>query len=126
MPFVQISLGTQHSEETKTGISDAIHQALIEAFNIPKDDFFQVFRAVPSKDLQFPQSYMGVAHTEDIIYVEIIARGGRTPDQKKSLYQQIATGISANTPIKASDVIIILVENTLECWSFGNGIAQYL
>jgi phenylpyruvate tautomerase PptA (4-oxalocrotonate tautomerase family) len=126
MPFVQISLGTQHSDETKAQISDSIHQALRDTFNIPEDDYFQVFRSVPAKDLKFPQSYMGISHTEDITYIEIIARGGRTPDQKKNLYCQIANGIAAKTPIKASDVMIILVENTVECWSFGNGIAQYI
>jgi phenylpyruvate tautomerase PptA (4-oxalocrotonate tautomerase family) len=86
MPFVQISLGTQHSDETKAQISDSIHQALRDTFNIPEDDYFQVFRSVPAKDLKFPQSYMGISHTEDITYIEIIARGGRTPDQKKNLY----------------------------------------
>jgi phenylpyruvate tautomerase PptA (4-oxalocrotonate tautomerase family) len=126
MPFVQISLGSQHSDETKTQISGSIHRALMEAFHIPADDYFQVFRSVPIQDLKFPHAYMGVDHTQDIIYVEIIARSGRTPDQKKKLYHLIATEIAANTPVRASDVIIVLVENTVENWSFGNGIAQYL
>jgi phenylpyruvate tautomerase PptA (4-oxalocrotonate tautomerase family) len=126
MPFVQISLGQQTTGEIKKKISSSIHESLIEVFKIPQDDLFQVIREVPAQDLIYPESYMGIPHTGNIVYIEIIARAGRTPEMKKALYKAIATRISDSTPISIDDVFIVLVENTTENWSFGQGIAQYI
>jgi len=126
MPFVQISLGQQTTGEIKKKISSSIHESLIEVFKIPQDDLFQVIREVPAQDLIYPESYMGIPHTGNIVYIQIIARAGRTPEMKKALYKAIATRISDSTPISIDDVFIVLVENTTENWSFGQGIAQYI
>ncbi|WP_375033089.1 tautomerase family protein [Flavobacterium sp. LAR06] len=55
----------------------------------------------------------------------MIAGQGRTLEQKKKLYHQIATRISSSTEILINNVIIVLLENNgLENWSFGNGKIQ--
>jgi phenylpyruvate tautomerase PptA (4-oxalocrotonate tautomerase family) len=126
MPFVQINHAAHFSDEVKKNISLSVHESLVEVFKIPQDDFFQVVRGVPPSDLLFPESYMGIPHTGDLVYVHITARGGRTGEMKKELYKAIATKIAARTPVSINDVIIILSENTVENWSFGQGIAQYL
>ncbi|MNF17613.1 hypothetical protein D3C80_2212140 [compost metagenome] len=57
--------------------------------------------------------------------MQITAGQGRTLEQKKKLYQQIATKISTSTEITINNVIIVLLENNgLENWSFGNGEIQ--
>jgi phenylpyruvate tautomerase PptA (4-oxalocrotonate tautomerase family) len=126
MPFVQISLAQNTTSEVKKNISLSIHESLVEIFKIPQDDLFQVIREVPAGDLVYPESYMGIPHTGNIVYVQIIARAGRTPEMKKELYKTIATKIAGRTPVSINDVVIILVENTVENWSFGQGIAQYI
>ena len=125
MPFVRISLPKQLSLETKNKISESIHQSLIEEFHIPKDDYFHVIEELENHQLKYPDSYLGISHSEEIIYVQITAGQGRTLEQKKRLYQQIATRISSSTPILINNVIIVLLENNgLENWSFGNGEIQ--
>lgn len=123
MPFVHISCPPNLSSATKDSISRSIHESLMEAFTIPEDDFFQVFH---EGDRRHPVSYLGVTYTDNILFIQITARGGRTPDQKKKLYALIAAKISDRTNFTPADVFIVLHENTVECWSFGNGIAQYL
>jgi phenylpyruvate tautomerase PptA (4-oxalocrotonate tautomerase family) len=125
MPFVRISLPEKLSLETKNNISESIHHALIAEFNIPKDDYFHVIEELEPRQIKYPESYLGITHSEDIVYVQITAGQGRTLEQKKKLYHQIATGISTTTAILINNVIIVLLENNgLENWSFGNGEIQ--
>lgn len=125
MPFVRISLPKKLSLETKNNISAAIHQSLIKEFNIPQDDYFHVIEELETHQIKYPESYLGVSHSEEIVYVQIIAGQGRTLEQKKKLYHQIATKISTSTTILVNNVIIVLLENNgLENWSFGNGEIQ--
>jgi phenylpyruvate tautomerase PptA (4-oxalocrotonate tautomerase family) len=125
MPFVRISLPKKLSLETKNNISESIHQALIEEFYIPKDDYFHVIEELEPHQIKYPESYLGVSHSDAIVYVQITAGQGRTREQKKKLYHQIATKISTSTEIQINNVIIVLLENNgLENWSFGNGEIQ--
>jgi len=125
MPFVRISLPKKLSQETKNKISESIHRSLIEEFHIPKDDYFHVIEELETHQIKYPESYLGISHSENIIYVQIIAGQGRTLEQKKKLYHQIATRISSETEITINNIIIVLLENNgLENWSFGNGEIQ--
>lgn len=122
MPFVRISLQKDHLLETKNAISESIHQSLISQFHIPHDDYFQVIEELEKHQLKYPKSYLGIDHTDDIIFIQIIAGEGRTQEQKKLLYAEIAERISSTTTIKSDDIIILLVENKgSENWSFGQG-----
>jgi phenylpyruvate tautomerase PptA (4-oxalocrotonate tautomerase family) len=125
MPFVQINLAQSLSEQVKNDISKSIHESLISHFNIPADDYFQVIHELPERGLLFPASYMNIPHTGNLVYIQIIARTGRTVEMKKALYRSIAEKIAARTPISTNDVFIVLVENNSPDWSFGQGIAQY-
>ncbi|WP_291285467.1 tautomerase family protein [Flavobacterium sp.] len=125
MPFVRISLPKKLSLATKNNISEAIHQSLIAEFHIPSADYFHVIEELEQHQIKYPESYLGVSHTEEIVYVQITAGQGRTVEQKRKLYHQIATRIAATTEVLINNVIIVLVENNgLENWSFGNGEIQ--
>lgn len=125
MPFVRISLPKKLSLETKNNISESIHQSLITEFNIPAADYFHVIEELEPHQIKYPENYLNISHSDEIIYVQITAGQGRTLEQKKKLYHQIATRIAASTQILINNVIIVLLENNgLENWSFGNGEIQ--
>jgi len=124
MPFVQINLSRELDDHSRKAISLSIHESLVAVFHIPEDDYFQVIHEIRPADLLFPPSYLGVTHGDQVVYIQIIARDGRTIEMKQALYRSIAEKISARTSIPAADVIIVLVENTSENWSFGLGEAQ--
>jgi len=71
MPFVRISLKEGKSASFKKNISESIHSALVDAFGIPVDDLFQVIGEYDKENIIYPESYMGIKHTGDIIYVVI-------------------------------------------------------
>jgi phenylpyruvate tautomerase PptA (4-oxalocrotonate tautomerase family) len=124
MPFVQIYLGDHLTTKNKKDISLSVHDSLREHFNIPADDYFQVIHTMQPGDILYPNSYFDVPHTNNLLYIHITARAGRTVEMKQALYKSIATRIAATTPVSANDVVIILLENDLAGWSFGQGIAQ--
>lgn len=122
MPFVRISLRKDQSLETKNAISESIHKSLISQFHIPLDDYFQVIEELEQYQIKYPKSYLGIPHTDDIVFIQITAGAGRTAEQKSLLYAEIVQRISSATTIKPDDIIIILVENNgSENWSFGQG-----
>lgn len=125
MPFVRISLNNKFDQETLDNISTAIHLSLIEIFHIPQDDFFQVVETYDHSHIKFPASYLGITHSDDIVFIQITAARGRTPEQKQQLYKQVAERIEATTSIGRNNVFIVLLENNgEEDWSFGNGEIQ--
>jgi len=126
MPFVNIYLPEHYSRELKNTISLSVHESLIEVFNIPKDDYFQVIHPVSPENLLFPDSYLGISHSSGLIYVQIICGSGRTVEMKKSLYSVISQKVSERTQVRSNDIIIVLNETSWENWSFGCGKAQMI
>jgi phenylpyruvate tautomerase PptA (4-oxalocrotonate tautomerase family) len=124
MPFVQIYVDRGLDADSRTAISLSIHESLIANFQIPVDDYFQVVHEIGPTDLRYPSSYLGIPHSGKIVYIHITAKGGRTVEMKQALYRSIAGKIASRTGISADDVVIVLVENGVEDWSFGRGDAQ--
>ncbi len=125
MPFVRISLRKELSDQTKDLISKAVHQSLIQEFFIPEDDYFHVIEELDARQIRYPKEYLGVSHSENIIFIQITAGSGRTGEQKRKLYSEIGKRISSVTEILINDIIIILIENgTYLNWSFGMGEIQ--
>lgn len=126
MPFVNICLPESYSKELKKTVSLSVHESLMEIFKIPEDDYFHVIHPVSPENLIFPDSYLGVSHISDLIYVQIICGPGRTVAMKKLLYSVISQKISDRTKVLSTDIIIVLNETSLENWSFGQGKAQMI
>ncbi|MFY7829184.1 MAG: tautomerase family protein [Flectobacillus sp.] len=121
MPFVRISLPDSLTDVTKENISISVHQSLMQEFNIPENDFFHVIEELKPNQIKFPKHYLGVSHTSDIVFIQIIAGKGRTVEQKRGLYKEIARRITSTTSITKNNIIIVLVENEgKQNWSFGN------
>lgn len=126
MPFVRISHSAGKTDQEIAALSAAVHDSLVETFNVPADDLFQVITAhEPGKGLRSAPSYLGITHTLDLVFVQIACSDGRTVEQKKALYQAIAQRAGA-AGIRPEDVVINLIETKRENWSFGNGLAPYV
>lgn len=125
MPFVRISLRKGLGNEIRNVISEAIHKSLIQEFLIPENDYFHVIEELEASLIKYPQEYLDISHTENIVFIQIVAGSGRTEEQKKKLYAEIGRRISSKTEILINDIIIILIENgTYINWSFGMGEIQ--
>ena len=125
MPLVRVSLRQGKSADYKRAIGDGIYQAMLETFDVPKEDRFVVVSEHSESELQFSRTYFDIARSDDLVIIQITANNTRTVDQKKALFARIAELLSQHPGLRKEDFFINLVEVARENWSFGNGIAQY-
>jgi 4-oxalocrotonate tautomerase len=125
VPFVRVSVPDVFTDTQLAAISESIHTALINEFNVPPGDRFQVITRHPPEALICSPEYLDIKHSDRVAFVQITASEGRTIEMKKALFAAIASSIEKTAAMSAADVIIHLVEVKKENWSFGNGIAQY-
>ena len=125
MPLVRISLNRNADPAYAAAIGDGVHRALVASMNVPVDDRFQIITSHDSSQIVYPKEYLGVGHSDAIVIIQITLNTGRTADQKRALYANIADFLSLAPGVPRSDIIINLVEVVKENWSFGDGIAQY-
>jgi 4-oxalocrotonate tautomerase len=125
MPFVRIALPATVSTAHQSEISNSVHEAMVETFNVPPADKFQILNRHSLDELICTDEFLGVKHSKDVLMIQITCSFGRSVEVKKSLYMSIVGKIADRTSFSKSDVIINLVETVKENWSFGDGIAHY-
>jgi 4-oxalocrotonate tautomerase len=128
MPLVRISLPAANPAAFAAAISQGVHRAMVETFNVPADDYFQVVteHAVGAGvGIMATPEFLGITHSAALVFVQITCSEGRTVDQKKALYGRIVERLHGDAGVRREDVIINLIETKRENWSFGNGLAQY-
>jgi phenylpyruvate tautomerase PptA (4-oxalocrotonate tautomerase family) len=114
------------TRDEKRTIANSIYEAMRETIHIPENDRFVVFSEHPDGGLIADPSFMGIDRSDDPLFVEITLRQGRTVELKQALYRKIVENLAASAKIRKEDVLIVLRENDLADWSFGNGEAQYV
>jgi phenylpyruvate tautomerase PptA (4-oxalocrotonate tautomerase family) len=126
MPLVRIDAMGANRDRLEA-LGRAVHDAMVEAINVPSDDVFQILTGHDgaSSTLRYAPDYVGVHHDDGIVFVSITLLAGRTPAQKQALYQRIAELAQERTGTAPRNVIITLTENERIDWSFGDGVAQY-
>ena len=125
MPLVRISLRQGKSADYKQAIGDGVYQAMLEAFDVPKEDRFVVISEHAASEFRFSRTYLDIARSDDLVIIQITANNTRNLEQKKALFARIAELLSQRAGLRKEDIFISLVEVAKETWSFGNGIAQY-
>lgn len=124
MPIVNIALRQGSHREYRQAISDGIHQALVETIGIPEDDRFHLITQCPADGIVCAPIYMGVSHSERVIFLQITLVYGRPVEKKRALYRRIVELLAISPGVDPADVIIVLTENSRADWSVGNGVAQ--
>ncbi len=125
MPLLHISMRVGKPETYKQAIFDALYVAMRETFNVPEDDQFMTITEHDAASFRYSKSYLGVARSDDLVFIQITANNTRTVEQKKALFWKIRELLEENPGIRPEDVFVSIVEVVKENWSLGNGIAQY-
>ena len=126
MPLVRISLIRGKSRDHVRAIADGVHRALIEAFDVPPDDRFQLIAQHDRDDLVYDPAYLCIERTDDVVFIDIVASNWRSLAQKQALYRLIATHLACDPGLRPEDVIVVLTPNERADWSFGGGLASYV
>ncbi|QNP59396.1 tautomerase family protein [Paenacidovorax monticola] len=125
MPLLHIALRSGKPETYRQAIFDSLYRAMRETFSVPEDDQFMAMTEHEAANFRYGTSYLGVARSDDLVFVQITANNTRTLEQKKALFRRIAELLGERPGIRPEDVFVSLVEVEKENWSLGNGLAQY-
>ncbi|MEO7039267.1 MAG: tautomerase family protein [Candidatus Elarobacter sp.] len=124
MPLVRITAIDSRDDTTLAALGDAVHDALVETVRIPPDDRFQILQRIPARDLVADPQYFGIERRDPVI-VEVTLRAGRDDATKRAFYRRVVELAEARAGVRPADITIVLRENGLADWSFGEGVAQY-
>jgi 4-oxalocrotonate tautomerase len=126
MPLVRIDLRRGKSLAYRKALCDGVYRAMRETFNVPENDRFMIVNEHDAANFIYPETYLDIAHTDDLVIIQITANDTRTVEQKQAFFARIAALLAESPGLRKEDVFINLVECKKENWSFGNGIAQYV
>jgi phenylpyruvate tautomerase PptA (4-oxalocrotonate tautomerase family) len=121
MPMARISLLKGKSPAYLKALSDGVHRALVEAFEVPPDDRFQVIHQHAPEELVFDRHYLGGPRSDDYVLVCITAGRPRSAATKAAFYRRTTELLAASPGIAPRDVMIVINTTTPEDWSFSGG-----
>ncbi len=125
MPLLHISLRAGKPEAYRQAICDGLYRAMHETFDVPEDDQFMAITEHDAANFRYSASYLDVARSDDLVFIQITANDTRTSEQKKALFRRIVELLGETPGIRPEDVFVNIVEVKKENWSLGNGLAQY-
>lgn len=119
MPHAQIEVRRHWSADEEVAIIDAVHGALVDAFQIPpKDKHVRLVVHEPHRFAHPP----ALARPEYLTLVHIDCLAGRSTDAKRRLYTEIV-GRLAGLGIPRDHVSITVREIPAENWGIRGGQA---
>jgi phenylpyruvate tautomerase PptA (4-oxalocrotonate tautomerase family) len=121
MPFIRTSVRKNTSRERVAGIVDGIHQALVEAIGMPRDELFNLVSEYEPEQFFYDRTFNGIARSDAVVVIEITMRRGRSDAMKRALYASIASRLET-IGVSPKDIFIFMHENDYSDWSVGNGV----
>lgn len=126
MPISTISMRAGKPAAYRQAVIDSLYRALREALNVPEDDQFITITEHEAANFRYGASYLDVARSDDLLYIQITVFNTRTVDQKKALYKRLAELLGESPGVRAEDVFVNILEAAKENWSLGKGIASFV
>ena len=123
MPCVRVSLMKGKRPEYIRALSDNIHRALVEAFDVSPDDRFQVIHQHDRGELFFDRHYLGGPRSDDYVLIAITAGRPRDGRTKRAFYRRLAELLQRDPGVRPEDVMVVITTTRTDEWSFGAGVA---
>jgi phenylpyruvate tautomerase PptA (4-oxalocrotonate tautomerase family) len=121
MPFARISLLKGKSPDYVKTLSDTIHRALVEAFEVPIDDRFQIIHQHEPGELIVDTHYMGGPRSNDYVLICITAGRLRSTQVKQGFYTHLVELLQNALDMRPEDVMVVINTTQADEWSFGCG-----
>jgi len=121
MPFTRITLCQRYNEAALHQISMLLQQALVEEFDVPEHDCFQVIEMLPASQRVFDRHYLSGGRSDNFVLFQVTAGRPRSRQQKQRFYHALCVALQAEMAIDSDDVMIIIQFNSTEEWSFSGG-----
>ena len=125
MPLLRFDLIEGRTDGELKLLLDAAHRAMLAAFKVPEGDRYQLVHEHKASRMIVEDTGLGIARTRDVVFLQVTTRP-RPREQKEAFYRLLVEELQKSCGIAASDVVISMVSNTDDDWSFGHGRAQFL
>ncbi|MEC1287034.1 tautomerase family protein [Bacillus paralicheniformis] len=125
MTLLRFDLIEGRDEQALKKLLDKAHDAMVEAFNVPEKDRYQIVHQHSANELIIQDTGLGLNRSKDLVVISITSKT-RTESQKEKLYALLAERLEAECGISPEDVMVSITENGDADWSFGLGEAQFL
>ncbi|ANK38465.1 tautomerase [Staphylococcus equorum] len=125
MPLIKVDMIKGRTKEEIKSILDITYNVMLETFQAPIGDRYQIVNQHEDYEMQILDTGLGVSRTDDVLVFTVVTRP-RTKDQKIQFYKKLTESLNEKLNIRTEDIMISLVENSDEDWSFFNGEAQFL
>ena len=125
MPLLYFNVLEGRSDAELQTMLDAAHRAMLAAFKVPERDRYQIVSERKPSRMIVEDTGLGIPRSDKVVVVQVVSRP-RGKDAKQKFYKLLTEELERSCGIKPSDVMISIVENTDEDWSFGLGRAQFL
>lgn len=121
MPLITLTLQSPKTAAFKTGVLDAVQDALVHVGVPPTDRFHRVLELSP-EDFRFDRTYPDVAgqRSDDFVVIEVLWSVGRSVKVKKQFLAHLIERLSAQGH-QPEDVMVVFKETNWENWSFAGG-----
>jgi 4-oxalocrotonate tautomerase len=95
------------SGEFRRAISQSIQAALVETFDVPEQDLFQIIseHAAESPIVHAP-SYLGIDYSDELTIIQLTVSDTRSLAQKRRLFARIAERLASAPGLRPEDVFI--------------------
>ena len=121
MPLTRITVREGMSDARLQQLSDLYHQTLVEVFDVPPEDKFQILEALPARALVYHPHYQTGRRDGDFILFQILAGKPRSTAVKQRLYERLAERLHADLGIHPDNLMVVIQQTDAEAWSFGQG-----
>ncbi|MFE6970627.1 tautomerase family protein [Isoptericola sp. NPDC057653] len=95
--------------QRRAEVSDALHAALVGAWQIPEEKRFHRFLLLDDGDLVAPRS-------DGYLMIEIVAFAGRSREAKRELIRRVYDDVAPALGVDADDVELVVIESPAESW----------
>lgn len=126
MPLVYYDIVRGRSREQIRALLDSTQAAMLEAFEVPERDRYQLVTEHSPGEMIVQDHGLGIERSENTVIIHMISRRGKkTRAQKEKLYALLARNLQRDCGLDPADLVVVITENESEDWSIGYGRAQF-
>ncbi|WP_252311485.1 tautomerase family protein [Sinobaca sp. H24] len=125
MPLMRFDVIEGRSKESLRAMLDAAHRGMVDAFEVPEKDRYQIIHQHAPEEMIIEDTGLGFTRSKDVVLISVTSKQ-RTEEQKKALYHHLVKELHEQCGISKEDIMISITSNGDADWSFGMGEAQFL
>lgn len=125
VPLLKFDLLEGKTNEEIENILDTVQEAVVEAFEVPASDRYQLVYQHKPEEMVVLDTGLGFGRSENLLVISVTSKE-RSKEKKIKFYNLAAKYLKDRCGIPKQDIVINITENQDPDWSFGEGKAQFM